>query len=441
MPDGGGRRQIAQHLLAEPAQQQARCLIGGDAAALQIKQFVLLQPTDGGAMGAAHIVGDDFQLRLGVDPRPIGKQQAAAELGRIGALGSARHPHRAIEHTAARLLGHHFVQLLEPPLRPGEHHLAVGVGDAATAHVLQTPQPGEGSAGDLHHPGLQAPQSPAGAHAGEGIGALGILRHGQVGEQHGVRPPLRHNSVVQGGAGAEARFHHHRGETGPGGPMHLHQLQAGPGIEDQQQPQGQHAGAGAGVTDELQRGGHRTGDTQGEHGAGTGLVEQHGPVLTAACGGEGLAEGLLDLPHPHRLEPRGEALGIKGIGPLLQAQPQRAGGGTGPGARGAEGVWREQGGRNRLQGPQIGEAPGLLATGGQRLGPQAIPAPTTHRGKNAGDIGRIRRPGVWQGGEQRRAPGVRGQPGGPGRVEGSGEHQATSTGVGCQRASSSSTQS
>ena len=53
-------------------QQQAARLRLVNAAGAEIEQRVLLDLADGGAVGALHVVGVDFELRLGVDLRIVG---------------------------------------------------------------------------------------------------------------------------------------------------------------------------------------------------------------------------------------------------------------------------------------------------------------------------------------------------------------------------------
>ena len=92
-------------------------------------------------MGALDIVRDDFKLGFGIHSSPIGEQQAAAELGGMGLLGAARHPHSPVEHAASGPISHHLVELVELPIGTFKTHLAVGVGQLLTIHQLQGPQP------------------------------------------------------------------------------------------------------------------------------------------------------------------------------------------------------------------------------------------------------------------------------------------------------------
>ena len=60
-----------------------------DAAGAQIEQRRLVEVADRGAMAAFDVVGEDFELGLGVDRGAPAEQQVAAELLRIGLLRAA----------------------------------------------------------------------------------------------------------------------------------------------------------------------------------------------------------------------------------------------------------------------------------------------------------------------------------------------------------------
>src|SRR6202522_439407 len=62
-------------LVGKRQQQQLACRGLVDAARAQIKQSVLLNLTNGRTMRTLHVVGINFQLRLGVDLRIVGEQQ------------------------------------------------------------------------------------------------------------------------------------------------------------------------------------------------------------------------------------------------------------------------------------------------------------------------------------------------------------------------------
>ena len=60
-----------QYLGAEGIGQQAARNTLGQAAALQIKHLVGIKLANGCAMRAFHIIGKDFELRLGIDARAL----------------------------------------------------------------------------------------------------------------------------------------------------------------------------------------------------------------------------------------------------------------------------------------------------------------------------------------------------------------------------------
>ncbi len=156
-------------------------------------------------MGAAHIVGDDLEFGLGVDPGPLGEQQIAAQLGGIGALRLAGHPHGTVEHAlrpcpSARAL----YNLLQPALRPGEGHEAVLVGDLAAINAMQTLQMGLGRALQLIHPRLEPQEPPAGAGSGQVEFAARLLAAAELGQQGGGRiGPVGQEAMAQAGAAAQ----------------------------------------------------------------------------------------------------------------------------------------------------------------------------------------------------------------------------------------------
>ena len=162
-------------------------------------------------MGALHIVGHDFELWFGIHPGAIREQQAAAELGRIGLLGSLGHLHRAIEHTAARAIGHHFVDLVELPCRAPKRHQTVGIGELLTIHHLESPQAGLGRASALHHPGLQAHQPPTRGRRGAAEGAARLLFHGYMSQQAGHPVAKGQNAKIESGV---LRQQHLRDQAG-----------------------------------------------------------------------------------------------------------------------------------------------------------------------------------------------------------------------------------
>ena len=140
-------------------------------------------------MGALHVIGHDFQLGLGIHPGPIRKQQAAAQLGGIGALRQPGHFHSPIEHTATLAIGQHLVQLVQLAVGPIKTHGAVGIGNLTAVAHLQAPQPGAGGPLALHYPGFKARQTPTAHGTAQRQFTGGLLQHRPMGQQTGLRFP------------------------------------------------------------------------------------------------------------------------------------------------------------------------------------------------------------------------------------------------------------
>src|ERR1035437_4344360 len=74
------------HILRESVSQQAAGLAFADAARLQVEERFAVELADGGAMGAAHIVGEDLQLGFGIHHGVVGEDQVLVGLLGIGLL-------------------------------------------------------------------------------------------------------------------------------------------------------------------------------------------------------------------------------------------------------------------------------------------------------------------------------------------------------------------
>ncbi len=68
-------------------------------------------------MDAGHVVGVDFQLRLGVHLGAVGEDQRVVAHPGVGPVGAARDNDAALEH-AARLVAHHALGELLGGRRP-----------------------------------------------------------------------------------------------------------------------------------------------------------------------------------------------------------------------------------------------------------------------------------------------------------------------------------
>ena len=74
-----------QDLVEEPANDEAACLVDGDAARLQVEQLLVVEATRGrGVAGAGDLTGLDLEIRHGVGAGAVGEDQVEVELVRVG---------------------------------------------------------------------------------------------------------------------------------------------------------------------------------------------------------------------------------------------------------------------------------------------------------------------------------------------------------------------
>ena len=88
-----------------------------DAAGAQIEKRVFLDLADGRAVRAFHVVGVDFELRLGVDLRLIGKQQVAIGLLGVGFLRVLVDDDAAMENAVRTAVENAVVELAAAAVR------------------------------------------------------------------------------------------------------------------------------------------------------------------------------------------------------------------------------------------------------------------------------------------------------------------------------------
>src|SRR5207248_758861 len=79
----GRERKQVHHLAGEGVGEQAPRRLAPEAARPQVEERVLVELTDGGAVRALHVVGEDLQLRLGIDDRALGNDQVLVDLAGI----------------------------------------------------------------------------------------------------------------------------------------------------------------------------------------------------------------------------------------------------------------------------------------------------------------------------------------------------------------------
>ena len=100
-----------------------------DSARAQIEQRIFFHLADGRAVRALHVVGVNFELRLGVDLRVIGKQQVAVGLLGVGFLRVLVHDDAAVKHAVRVAVEDAVVELAAAAMRAGvfDEHVVVEV--------------------------------------------------------------------------------------------------------------------------------------------------------------------------------------------------------------------------------------------------------------------------------------------------------------------------
>ena len=83
----------------------------------QIEHLFFVKLSDGGAMCAFDVVGEDLQLWFRVDGRAVRQQQRLVGLPRIGLLCILPDEDLAVEHTPRRAVQHRLVQLMACTMR------------------------------------------------------------------------------------------------------------------------------------------------------------------------------------------------------------------------------------------------------------------------------------------------------------------------------------
>ncbi len=80
----------ADDVAGEGVGEQGAGVVFGDAARAQVEQGFVTELPDGRAVRAFHVIGEDFQLRLGVNLRGRRKQEGLIGLLGVGLLGILR---------------------------------------------------------------------------------------------------------------------------------------------------------------------------------------------------------------------------------------------------------------------------------------------------------------------------------------------------------------
>src|ERR1039458_6793661 len=118
-------QQIAQALHFNPIHNILRKRVGqqtarfplANAARLQVEQRFAIQLADSGAMRAAHVIGIDLQLRLGIHHRIVGEHQILIGLLGIGLLRVFADDDFAIEDGVRLARQNSFIHFVAPAVR------------------------------------------------------------------------------------------------------------------------------------------------------------------------------------------------------------------------------------------------------------------------------------------------------------------------------------
>ena len=132
------------------SEEVARRSVGKPAAG-QIEHRLAVELADGGAMRALDVVGENLELRLGVDVRFRGQQQVAARLRRVGALGVRAHDDLAVEHRVRGTASDAFVQLAADAVRLRVVDAGMGVGELALPDQREPVDRALGAFGRMEH--------------------------------------------------------------------------------------------------------------------------------------------------------------------------------------------------------------------------------------------------------------------------------------------------
>ena len=97
----------------------ARACAFADAARAQVEQLLLGELAHRRAVRALHVVGEDLELRLGVDRRIVREQQHLVGLLRVGLLRVEPHEDLAVEHALAAIVEDALVELVALAVRLG----------------------------------------------------------------------------------------------------------------------------------------------------------------------------------------------------------------------------------------------------------------------------------------------------------------------------------
>ena len=104
-----------EDVLGEPEGEQGARRILRDPPGARVVDGALVELADGRAMAALHVVGEDLELRLGVDLRVRRQQEIVVALARVGVLRVPMDQHPPVEHPPTVPVEEPLVDLLAGP--------------------------------------------------------------------------------------------------------------------------------------------------------------------------------------------------------------------------------------------------------------------------------------------------------------------------------------
>ncbi len=133
-------RDRIEHFLDEAAHQHALGLGLRNAAAHQVEHRLFVERAGGRAVPAYHVVGEDFELGLGIDLRLVRQHQSLHHQLGVGLLRVARDDDLALEHRCRAAARNLLEQRLAGAARHRVRHFERDVGVLALGHEVE---PGE----------------------------------------------------------------------------------------------------------------------------------------------------------------------------------------------------------------------------------------------------------------------------------------------------------
>src|SRR5665213_2294612 len=203
-----------ERLRRECRDQHAARLVLGDAAGAQIEHRLLVEIADRGAVAAFDIVGEDFQLRLGIDAGAPAQKQVSVELLRVAALRVGAHRDAAEEDAMRAVVDDALVELARGAAGRGVLDEGDGGGFLIAAQQEGTVEPaGCALAGEARMDVV--PRQPPTERQGEGIVARPLAEpSARQGDVNRLPALVLQADMAERGAGADLDREHVVGPVG-----------------------------------------------------------------------------------------------------------------------------------------------------------------------------------------------------------------------------------